>query len=161
MDSPPGPARTGTIDAGPRATARSGGTERIEPAANRVRGDSLPITLRYEIPVRPRAPDPICAQVPAGWRAVLPPPNGRSARRRWRDSTARTALHTRRSGVSLGGWKNRGMCLLRERGERRGGKRDPAFAAGCVLQSGIWPESQAQGCRTCGECSDDGVECVM
>ena len=80
----PGPARTGTIDAGPRATARSGGTERIEPAANRVRGDSLPITLRYEIPVRPRAPDPICAQVPAGWRAVLPPPNGRSARRRWR-----------------------------------------------------------------------------
>lgn len=40
--------------------AGSGGTERIEPptAANRVRGDSLPITLRYEIPVLPRAPDP-------------------------------------------------------------------------------------------------------
>jgi hypothetical protein len=33
--------------------------------------------------------------------------------------------------VSLG-W-SRGMCLLRERGERRGGQRDPAFAAGCVL----------------------------
>jgi hypothetical protein len=27
-----GPARTGPIDTGPRATARSGGTERIEPA---------------------------------------------------------------------------------------------------------------------------------
>jgi hypothetical protein len=47
----PGLARTGTTDAGSSATAGSGGTERIEPAANRVGGDLLPITLRYEIPV--------------------------------------------------------------------------------------------------------------
>jgi hypothetical protein len=39
----PGLARTGPIDAGPPATARSAGTERIEPpaAADRVRGDPL------------------------------------------------------------------------------------------------------------------------
>src|ERR1022692_596058 len=56
MDNPPWPRQSGFDRRGTACHRQI----RIEPpaAANRVRGDSLPITLRYEIPLLPPAPDP-------------------------------------------------------------------------------------------------------
>src|ERR1700684_1388660 len=52
-------------------------------------------------------------------------------------------------------------CLVRELGERRGVRCDPALAAGLGLQFGTWSESEAQGCRAGGKPCYDGIERIM